>query len=237
MPSSGGGDERSSSGNGLLAGHRCAGVATGKGAKVMVTVVQCIRSGIDNDAISTMTQHVICTCGFRTRRRFKPTHTALPSNKERSADSARIASIIFSLPSPLPSQLGQQAYATAVGRAWLYPPCQPKPLRPNRCRTNRRCAGPLSPQPVRVAPPHGRHRFARPPCVSCSPCLPAFAARSERSIPSEDEKAVHARPRPLPDRWPKPVALPLVRGHPVRAGSHPFLLPCEFLLSCNATER
>src|SRR6267142_2982524 len=122
MPSSDGSDERRRSGssdNGLLADHMFSGVGTGKGSKVMVIVVQCIRSGIDNDATSTMTQDVICMCGFRIRRRFKRTHTTLPSNTERSADSARIVSIIFSLPSLLPSQLGRQACATAVGRAWL----------------------------------------------------------------------------------------------------------------------
>ena len=91
---------RSGSGNGL---HGAAtgfpAPSTGKASSVMVTVVQCISSGIDSDATSTMTQDVICTCGFRTRRRFKPIHTTLPRSKERSADSARIASIIFSLAS------------------------------------------------------------------------------------------------------------------------------------------
>src|SRR5438874_12137637 len=102
MLSSDGSAERSGSDNGLLAGHRFSGVGTGRASRVMLTVVQCISSGIDNDATSTITQEVICTCGFRTRRRFKPIHTALPRNTERSADSAKIASIIFSLPSPLP---------------------------------------------------------------------------------------------------------------------------------------
>ena len=49
--------------------------------RVMVTVVQCISSGIDSDATSTMAQHVMCTCGFRTRRRFKPIHTTPPSKQ------------------------------------------------------------------------------------------------------------------------------------------------------------
>src|SRR5215218_5101556 len=104
LPGSGGSDACSGSDNGAPADHEACGVGTGKASSVTVTLVQCISSGIDNDATSTMTQDVICTCGLRTRRRFRPTHTALPRTKERSADSASIVSIIFSLPSPLPSQ-------------------------------------------------------------------------------------------------------------------------------------
>ncbi len=95
----------SGSGDGLLhelpAGQKCSAAGTGNASTVTVTVVQCINSGIDNDATSTMAQQVMCTCGFRTRMRFKPIHTTPPRSRARSADSARIASIISSYPSPL----------------------------------------------------------------------------------------------------------------------------------------
>src|SRR5450631_2611739 len=94
-PNSDGG-EACMGGSGVpLSGHRISGadIGAGGGATVIVSVIQCISSGIDNDATSTINQDVMCTCGFRTRRRLKPAHTTLPTNKERSADSARIASI------------------------------------------------------------------------------------------------------------------------------------------------
>ena len=37
---------------------------------VMLTVVQCINSGIDKDASSTTSQQVICRCGFRIRKKI-----------------------------------------------------------------------------------------------------------------------------------------------------------------------
>ena len=86
--------------HGLPAGQKCSAAGTGNAFTVTVTVVQRINSGIDNDATSTMAQQVMCTCGFRTRMRFKPIHTTPPRSRARSADSARIASIISSLPSP-----------------------------------------------------------------------------------------------------------------------------------------
>ena len=45
--------------------------APASASTVTVTVVQCINSGIDNDATSTMAQHVMCTCGFRTRKKIQ----------------------------------------------------------------------------------------------------------------------------------------------------------------------
>src|SRR5215813_12005107 len=99
VPNSDGKDVRSLSGNELPTGHAWLGAGTGKGFKVIVTLVQCINSGIDNDAASTMTHAAICTCGFRTRKTVRASHTALPSTKERSAASARTISIISSLPS------------------------------------------------------------------------------------------------------------------------------------------
>ena len=104
MPCSAGSISRSGSASGLLdgpAGQKCSAAGTGSASTVTVTVVQCINSGIDSDASSTMAHEVMCMCGFCTRKRFKPIHTTPPSNRERSADSARIASIISSYPSPL----------------------------------------------------------------------------------------------------------------------------------------
>src|SRR3954463_15246052 len=83
------------SGSAITAGHRFAGIGTADGGKGTVTVVQCISNGIVKDATSTTAHDVMCTCGFRTRRQYKPAHTALPRTRERSADSARIANIIF----------------------------------------------------------------------------------------------------------------------------------------------
>ena len=83
-------------------GHKRSGAGNGGASTVTVTVVQCINSGIDSDAASTIAHAVMCRCGLRTRNRFKPIHTTPPRSRERSADSARIASIISSLPSLSP---------------------------------------------------------------------------------------------------------------------------------------
>ena len=65
----------SGSGDGLLhelpAGQKCSAAGTGNAFTVTVTVVQRINSGIDNDATSTMAQQVMCTCGFRTRKKIQ----------------------------------------------------------------------------------------------------------------------------------------------------------------------
>ena len=50
--------------HGLPAGQKCSAAGTGSASTVTVTVVQCINSGIDNDATSTMAQQVMCTCGI-----------------------------------------------------------------------------------------------------------------------------------------------------------------------------
>src|SRR3954467_205070 len=113
-------------------GHKCSDEGTGSVATVTITVVQRISSGIDNDATSTMAQQVMCTCGLRIRKRFKPIHTTPPKSKERSADSARIASIISSLlslwicrrpslwPSPLHWQPDRPVNATDADQAFGY---------------------------------------------------------------------------------------------------------------------
>ena len=164
MPCSAGSMSCSGSGDGLPdgpAGQKCSAAGTGSASTVTVTVVQCINSGIDSDATSTMAQEVMCTCGFRTRKRFKPIHTtpprtgsAAPTPPESPAlfpPSLRLVlvSVLVSLVLALwPSQPGRPACAADAGRASPYPPCRPGPLRRSRCRTSRRCAGRLSPQPA-----------------------------------------------------------------------------------------
>src|SRR5258708_2111191 len=63
---------------GFPTGHRWSAIGTGNASTVIVILVQCMSNGIDNDATSTMAQDVMCTWGFLTRKRFKPTHTMLP---------------------------------------------------------------------------------------------------------------------------------------------------------------
>jgi len=116
------------------------------GAKVMVTVVQCIkkrhRQTTPSAHETACHMHVWI---FVHEEDFQANPHGASDNKERSADSARNRSIIFSLPLAF-------AFATwsasirnlPVVSRMAYPPCQPKPLRPNRCRTNRRCAGPFA---------------------------------------------------------------------------------------------
>src|SRR3954463_3308004 len=88
-------DDGNGSDTATAAGHKFADIGIADGGKDTVTALHRISSGIIKDATSTTIHDVICTCGFRTRRKCRPTHTALPRTKERSADSARIANIYF----------------------------------------------------------------------------------------------------------------------------------------------
>jgi len=168
-------------------------------------VVQCIRIGIDNTPSAQITQQVHMPVWIFVHEEDSSHPPALPSNKDRSATPPE-SHIIFSVPSPLPSQLVTSIRNCRWSSMGPYPPCQPN-LSTEPCRTHRRCAGPLLPQPVRVAPPHVSRRFARPPCVFVYPLVfqPRSTVRTVDSLQMTRNRSRTASA--CPARWPKPFVI------------------------------